>query len=180
MRILEAGHYYSVKGPTKSSKIGWEVMKSISSEDDKSMLFIDDFHDWEGVPQKEKELPVVDFNPEFDYVVKESKIVSQAWEVLNILTSLSKKKRAKQDRSGRWFCSGFPITMESGQPNCVLLDAGLTLFKRELGFKAGVNILPEFYKDQQEKLFCLVKKALPDFHLQLVLYNWDRTFWQEY
>ncbi len=79
---------------------------------------------------------------------------------------------------GQWFCSGFPLTTQLGVPNCVLLDGGLTLLKSQLGFKEGTNILPKFYEEQQAKVLRLVAKAMPDFHLRVVLYDFEGNFWE--
>jgi len=176
MRILEAGHYYSAKGPTRWSLLGWEIMLNMRTDGDKSMLFIDNIHSLSDVPKEERELPKLTFNPEADFVVTESAVVPEAWEFLEILKALPQKKRTKVN-SGRWYCSGFPLTTSSGAPNCVLLDAGLTLHKRELGFQEAVNILPMFYENEQRQLLRLVAKALPNFRLQVVLYDLAGNSW---
>ncbi len=180
MRIIEAGHYYEAKGPTKFSVIGWNIMQKMVFNGDKNMLFIDDFHDWDCVPEQEKKLPTVKFTPEADFFVLESELQEEAQEVLERLKSLSKRKKAKQDKTGKWHCSGFPLTDESGTPNCVLLDAGLTLHKRELGFKRGINILPKHYQDEQERLFRIINKVIPDFYLKVILYNQDGSIFKKY
>lgn len=175
MKILEAGHYYSIKGPTMWSVMGWKIMLSMRTNNDKSMLFIDDVHGLNDMSPAEVTLAEVDFNPEPDYKIFESSVVRKAWEVLNTLKTLPRKKRVRE-KSGIWYCSGFPLT-NSRKPNCVLLDAGLTLIKSELGFKKGVNILPKFYEEQQKKLLRLVTKALPNFCLHVVLYDLNGKFW---
>lgn len=177
MRVLEAGHYYSAKGPTIWSAVGWEIMLSMRGDDDKSMLFIDDVHDWGDVPPDEVLLPKVEFDPSPDFVVLESEVVVKAWEFLELLKKLPRKRRARNN-SGRWYCSGFPLVTKSGAPSCVLLDAGLTLLKSELGFREGVNILPKFYEEQQIKLLRLVAKALPNFRLRVVLYDLEGKSWE--
>jgi hypothetical protein len=177
MRIIEAGHYYSAKGPTLWSLVGWRIMSSICSDRDKSMLFIDDIHSLEDVSPEEAVLLQVEFNPKPDFTVLESAVTAKAWEALDILKVLPSRRRARIN-AGRWYCSGFPLTTSSGTPNCVLLDAGLTIFKRELGFQEGVNILPKFYEEQQGKLLRLVAKTLPDFHLQVVLFDLGGKFWE--
>lgn len=176
MKILEAGHYYPAKGPTMWSVVGWEIMLSMRSDCDKSMLFIDDIHGFEDVSPEEAILPEVRFNPNPNFTVLESTVVAKAWQILDALKALPRERRARFN-SGIWYCSGFPLVTKSGAPNCVLLDAGLTLLKKELGFREGVNILPEFYKEQQRKLLRIVAKALPDFHLQVVLYDLGGDFW---
>jgi len=176
MGILEAGHYYSAKGPTIWSIVGWEIMLGMRTNDDKSMLFIDDIHSLHDLSPMEAILLKVEFHPRPDFEVLESEVAVKAWEFLDILKVLPRKKRARNN-STRWYCSGFPLTTNSGTPNCVLLDAGLTLLKRELGFREGVNILPKFYEEQQRKLLRLVTKALPDFRLRVVLYDLEGNIW---
>ncbi len=177
MRILEAGHYYSVKGSTMWSVVGWEIMLRMRANGDKTMLFIDDIHCLSDVSADEIRLPKMEFDPNADLVVLESAIVAKAWEFLELLKKLPKKRRARSN-SGRWFCSGFPLVTKSGMPNCVLLDVGLTLLKSELGFREGVNILPKFYEEQQRKLLRLVAKALPSFRLRIILYDLEGKFWE--
>ena len=175
MRILEAGHY-SAKGPTIWSVIGWEIMLEVRCENDKSLLFIDDVHPLENVSADERSLPTVKFDPRHDFLVLESDVISKALQVLSILQTLPKKRAARMN-SGRWFCSGSSLVTEAGLPSCVLLDAGLTLLKNQLGFWEGVNILPYFYEDEQRKLLRLIAKALPEFRLQVILYDRAGRYW---
>lgn len=179
MGILEAGHYYESWGPTKWSVVGWEVMQRIKQDKDETMLFIDDVHGQESVPPQESTLEKEDLDFDPDHIVRESEVKFKAWEILDILHTFPKKKRPKKDRARRWRYSGNPITTSQGEPNCLLLDAGLTLLKREYGFKEGVNILPRFYEEQQKNLLHLVEKAIPDFHLQCVFYDLEGNYWSE-
>lgn len=176
MRILEAGHFYAAKGPTAWSVRGWEILLQMRNGDDKSMLFIDDVHGLCDVSPQERALQREPFNPTPDFTVMESEVIGRAWEFLNRLCSLPRKTAAKMS-SERWHCSGISLTNDRGEPNCVLLDAGLTLFKHELGAREGVNILPVFYEEQQRKLLRLLAKALPDFHLRVVLCDLEGNIW---
>lgn len=184
MRILEAGHYYIAKGPTVWSSLGWEIMLSMRTDGDKSMLYIDDIHNLSDVSPEEINLPNLDFQPEPDHTVLESEVKGVALKVLDILKTLSmpsrrksREKRAKL-HNGQWYCSGATLTTASGDPTCVLLDAGLTFLKQELGFQEAVNILPMFYEEEQKQLLRLVAKALPNFCLQVVLYDLEGKFWK--
>ena len=159
------------------SVVGWKGMEGMRHPGDKSMLFIDDVHDLRNVSQDEVLLPKVEFSPNADLIVRESEVVAKAWEFLELLKKLPRKRRARNN-SGRWYCSGFPLMTRSGTPDCVLLDAGLTLLKSKLGFREAVNILPKFYEEQQVKLLRLVRKALPDFYLKVVLYDLEGNFWK--
>ncbi|MCD4705271.1 hypothetical protein K8R66_04315 [bacterium] len=171
-RILEAGHYYSNKGPTINSILGWKILEQIMEEGDKSMLFIDDLHLSKDLHPEEEKLEVVaNFDPEYDYLVLESATREKAIEILRELTLLSSRKRAKKKKGGKWFVSGFPVTDEEEEPLCVLLDAGLTMMKKELGYSEGINILPSYYRGQQLKLMKIVRKAIPEFNLRVFLFD---------
>ncbi|MDO8581506.1 MAG: hypothetical protein Q7S16_01400 [bacterium] len=170
MGILEAGHYYVAKGPTLWSLVGWELMQRMKTPDDKSMLFMDDIHSMDDVSPEEALLPTMEFFPNPDFTIMESAVKEKALEALEMLKALSKKKRAML-HSGVWYCSGFPLTTPSGKPICVLLDLALTLLKKELGAEECINILPKFYEEEQRKLLRLVPKVLPNFRLQVVLYD---------
>jgi len=66
------------------------------------------------------------------------------------------------------------LTNNLGEPLCLLLDAGLTLYKQSLGFKHAVNILPSFYAKEQDALLRLVNKAMPNFQLEVLLFTLDQ------
>lgn len=176
MRILEGGHYYLENGPTKWSVIGWGILEKIKQPGDKTLLFLDDVHHGSAAANEERCLPTVEFNPHADFVVMESDVRPEAEEVLAALQKLPNKKKARKNGNGQWFMSGFPLTNDKGFPLCVLLDAGLTLRKRSLGFREGVNILPFFYEDEQKNLFRIIAKVIPDFHLEAVLFDLSGNF----
>ena len=178
MRILEAGHYYAAKGPTQWSVKGWQIMKTFQGDGDRTLLFVDDVHLLDDLREEEANLAVVEFRPSPDYFIAESEIVPEARMILSRLTALRSKKRARQNGQGRWFCSGFPLTDDNGFPLCVLLDAGLTLRKRALGFRQGINVLPGFYEAEQRQLRRLIAKVIPDFHLETVLYDLNGRIWR--
>jgi len=170
-RILEAGHYYTAKGPTVWAVMGWGIMQGLRHSHDATLLFLDNVHDLNDVHPEEVHLDVVEFDPEADFVVNEGDVVAEAKEVLDRLLGLSRRRRAARNGNGKYFCSGVPLTDEDGNPNCLLLDAGLTLKKQQLGFSSGVNILPIFYEEEQRSLLRIVDKAIPDFGLHVVLYD---------
>ena len=177
-RIIEAGHYYAAKGPTQWSQIGWEILERIRTPRDASMLFVDDFHALEDVSECERHLDNVPFDPNPDVLVREACLSAESAEVLWRLKELPRKRRARTNGNGKWYCSGFPITGEDGQPLCVLLDAGLTLRKQQLGFGEGVNIVPCFYEEEQRQLLRLVGKAIPDFSMVVILFDLDGRSWE--
>ena len=177
MRILEAGHYYVAKGPTIWSLRGWEVLSKLRQSDDKTLLFIDDVHDIDDVVDEERDLSTENFNPEADFTVLESAVGLEADLIINALKLLPNGKGLKRNGEGRLFVSGIPLTVPGGFPSCVLLDAGLTWRKRALGFDEGVNILPYFYERQQKNLLRVVRKAIPDFRLRVILFDRVGNFW---
>lgn len=175
--VLEAGHYYQAKGPTVWSRVGWDILSKVKQNGDQTILFIDDVHTLENMSEEERRSSNVSFNPEPDYFVAERDILKESLIILEILKNLPKKHRCRFNSNGRWFCSGFPITGENGFPNCILLDAGLTLRKNNLGFSRGINILPYFYQDQQKKLLRIIKKSIPNFLLEVILFDISGGFW---
>lgn len=177
MRILEAGHYYVAKGPTIWSLRGWEVLSKLRQSDDKTLLFIDDVHNIDDVVDEERYLSTENFNPEADFTILESAVVSETDLIMAALRLLPNGKGPKRNGEGRLFVSGVPLFTPSGFPSCVLLDAGLTWRKRALGFDEGVNILPCFYEMQQKNLLRVVRKAIPNFRLRVILFDLAGNFW---
>ncbi|OHB18919.1 MAG: hypothetical protein A2666_05520 [Parcubacteria group bacterium RIFCSPHIGHO2_01_FULL_47_10b] len=170
-RIIEAGHYYQAKGPTEYARRGWELLQSARRNGDKSMLFIDDVHTMEDVHHEERELEVVAFRPDADYVLREADVREEAEQVFQLLMSLSKRHRPRK-RDENWVLNGnIRLKHPNGEPTCVLLDAGLSLKKMQLGFRSGINILPVFYRRQQESLQVILRKALPCFQLETMLFD---------
>lgn len=171
-RIIEGGHYYQSKGPTIWSSIGWEIAHNRIRPGDKTLLFIDDVHPLVQVSEHELNHPAItDFHPCADFTVLESAVHESAMLVLKRLRGLTRRHRARQHRNGTWFFKEFPLTDLYGQPLCVLLDAGLTLQKRSLGFRNGINVLPWFYSAEQTNLLRIARRAISDFQLEVVLYD---------
>ncbi len=170
--IWEAGHYYLSKGPTAWTEAGWGVMSSLAHENDARLLFLDDVHPISDVSPFERSLHRVAFNPDPlpTHVVAESQMQCFSAHILDILISLPKQKRARKARGG-WICSGFHLVTGDGRPTCLMLDLGLTWYKREQGYNRAVNIVPEFYEEEQRKLLRLAGKAIPDFDLRVILHD---------
>lgn len=183
MMIIESGHFYKAKGPTKWSQVGWNILESIKRPDDRTLLFVDDVHELSDVSQSEARLPSVTFSPNPDYLVLESEAISPALEVFGRLQGLPNGSRPKEvlDEMGlvaigaKW--RGFPILGLKG-PKCVLLDAGLMLKKHRLGFDQALNILPFFYEEEQKRLLQIVKKVIPEIKLEVLLYGLEGNFWK--
>jgi len=177
-RIVEAGHYYSAHGPTKWAEVGWRILLETRREEDASLLLIDNLHPIGDVSEHERRLPVESgYESRADYVIMEADLIFRGEDALSVLKTLHKRKRARQ-KSGAWFCSGFPITNQRGEPTCVLLDAALTVLKHDLGFNHAVNILPYYYEEEQRDLLRLVAKLLPGFRLDVILFDIDGRSWE--
>ena len=170
--IWEAGHYYVSKGPTAWAQAGWQLMATLASKTDSRMLFVDDIHPIDMVNECERDLDRIDLDldPLPTHVSVESEMLAHAHEALKALEALPKRHRARKIR-GAWHCSGFPLQAESGRPLCLFFDLGLTWRKRQLGFRQAVNVVPEFYAEEQRRLLRLTTKAMPDFNLRVVVHD---------
>jgi hypothetical protein len=183
-RLIEAGHYYAAHGPTIWAVRGWRHLEVMSQSDDRSMLFVDNLHGIEDVPEEEKGLDILTFSPRADYRALElsGEINDAAEEVFHLLQTPGEQKRVKirRRRSDQaWMLNGqigMVLKWPDGQPTCVLLDAGLSLYKRRLGFTRGVNILPAHYAGEQDKLLRLVELVIPDFQLDVMLFDMERIW----
>jgi len=170
-RILESGHYYHAKGPTIWASVGWGILSELKQGDDLSVLLVDDFHEVHDVNDAEANLPVIDFVPDADFTVMESELCSHALIALEMLKAQPKRRRARYNQGmGVFFCSGFAWTRPDGLPTCLLLDLGFCLWKSEQGTEI-VNIIPEFYAEQQASLARLASKILPDYPLTVFLHD---------
>ncbi len=180
-RLIEVAHYYECKGPTIWSQIGVELLEKFKKTNDKTLSFVDDVHSLSDMSDNEKNEAVIEFNFSADYKILESKMMEPALEILNILLNLSSKKnRAKLNpKDNKYYISGFPITNEFGKPSCVLLDAALTLHKNQLGFDKIVNILPNFYEQEQRNLIrILAKLNMPHLLFSVILFNKNGEYFQ--
>ena len=174
--LIEAGHYYSAHGPTIWSQLGLELARKELEKNPggKLMLFVDNYHGYEHVPEEEKaHAPLPKFSIQPNHVVYESHMTTEAEELLSFLTSLPKSKRARlSNKDNRWYISGFPITKPNGNPACVLLDAALTKHKYQMGYNRIINYLPNHYGGEQANLSRLLAKIMPsDFHAEVVLFD---------
>ena len=170
--VWEAGHYYLAKGPTQWTEAGWKLASCLAKPDDRRLLFIDDVHDIHDVHPDERALDVVAFHPDPEptHIMTESRALEHAETALENLRRLSKRARARAS-GGMLRCSGFALRTKDGLPTCLFYDLGLTWWKRELGATAAVNVVPHFYEDEQRRLLRLVRKAMPDFTLEVILHD---------
>jgi hypothetical protein len=176
--LWEGGHFYSSKGPTAWSVLGWQLLSQLKKPGDHTMVLVDDVHSISLVNSTERNLPVVkDFSPRPCMTVLESAMTMPGLEVLKYLSSkkLSRRHRARKTRN-RWCCSGYPLTSSSEngnpiEPLCLLYDLGLAKLKSERGFNSVVNVLPEFYEQEQRALIRIARKAIPDLRIEAVLFD---------
>jgi len=150
VKVIESGHYYSAKGPTAWSSVGWSILEKIRGPEDRTLLFVDDVHGLRDVSEREAILPNIDFSLNPDYLVLESEMMVPARGVLGRLQNLPNGSRPRTNGDGVVKWRGFPIL--SRRPHCVLLDAGLMLHKHRLGFSRALNILPNFYEEGTEAI----------------------------
>ena len=128
-RIIEAGHYYLAKGTTLWSSVGWDILRQQKTNEDSSLLFVDDVHDIADMGEEELSLPLVTVNhTKPNHLVWESDVIPPAFEFLDMLQGeqIKKRKRARRNGNNRWYCSGAALTTPNETPLCLLLDAGLT------------------------------------------------------
>lgn len=177
-RVIEAGHYYIAKGPTIWSKVGWEILQRIQKQGDQTMLFIDDLHGLQDLIAIERESELSDFSFRPDHVVYEASLTGEAEQVFQMLMVLSAKRRPRKKVDGSWFLNGaIKLKYPSGKFSCVMLDAGLCLRKKLISFEV-VNVVPCHYESEQRNLLIILKKAMPDFSLQVVLFDLNGKYWQ--
>ncbi len=179
--VLEAGHYYESKGPTAWSHKGWDILNSLARPQDARLLFVDDVHSLEDVSECERRLSVIDFEPTPGptHLVTESSVLPDAFKALKKLRQLSRRKRARITGSSKVMrCSGHSLINGDGTPLCLFYDLGLTWQKYHMGYRRGINILPMSYAQEQQRLLKIVRKALPDFHLDVILYDLNGGYWQ--
>ena len=176
--IFEAGHYYAAKGPTQWSEMGWNILSTYTEQGDGRLLFIDDVHASDQLPSYERDLENIAFNPhpEPTHTILESEVLEDAEEALKVLKILPRRKRARKTGRGKVLrCSGFPLKNSKNEPTCLFLDIGLTWRKYKFGFTHAVNILPAFYESEQQHLYRIMRKALPQLTLDVILFDLDGT-----
>src|SRR3989344_4535382 len=176
--VIEAGHYYEAKGPSAWSQAGWEILSALATPEDGRLLFIDNVHSLEQMSGHERHLERVNFDPRPapTHIIYESDVRVDAEDALIKLKLLPRRRRArKSGRAQVTRCSGFPLIGSNGKPTCLFLDIGLTWRKFNLGFRYVVNVLPHFYEEEQRQLRRIMRKALPELQLDVILFDLDGT-----
>ena len=137
---------------------------------------IDDVTKLHDVPRPEAEL--APFLGSKDY----SAIADQPTMQLSQFTSSNEEVLEGLFGAGRsiqhvpYFYRGYLLVDAELRPQPFLFEAALTLYKSRLCPRGCVNVLPYFYGEQQYALRELVKEIIPDFSLQVILYDFER-FW---
>lgn len=177
-RILEAGHYYAVKGPTIWSRMGWEILQKIQRQGDQTMLFIDDYHGLKELIEIERVSELADFPFHSDHIVYEASLFAEAERIFQMLMVLSSRRRPREKVDGSWLLNGsIKLKYPSGKFSCVMLDAGLCL-RKMLIFSEAINVVPCHYEAEQRNLLVILKKVMLDFSLSIVLFDLNGKYWQ--
>jgi hypothetical protein len=173
-RVIEAGHYYAVQGPSNVSLMGWEKGQELASVsgDSKQVLFVDDYHtaqpflcdDEEFFTCSQSAAVVGRMHAEADKVYLESTFAAQATTAAETLleTRMAKLKKSVLSVAGIRLGQYDPDSQEDFLPTCVLLDFLFLQAKVQLGGDQVV-ILPHTYKAQQKQLETVLDRiAIPD------------------
>jgi hypothetical protein len=161
--IIEAGHFYSVNGPSAASLKGWQLGKQLAAglSDAGLALFVDDYHKEQTflepgdsyLGDEEAEAAVQTMTQEADHVFSEAAIARGASEKIHGLLEdgAVKVKRGTVSVAGIRLGTMFDHQTETFKPTCVFLDFML------IGEKAGlgpnqVTVLPETYEKEQAQL----------------------------
>lgn len=182
--VWEAGHYYAAKGPTEWTLIGWSILSRLADPNDGRMLFIDDVHSLDQLHESERVMPSVVFDPwpTPTHWVTESSVGQDAVEILTKLRcreTVPKRSRArKTGKPRRWCYLGMPLASIADEPLCLLYDVGLTARKQVFGFSRAINIVPSFYEFEQRRLTRIIKKILPEFKLEVILFDLSGKWWR--
>jgi hypothetical protein len=189
--IIEAGHFYSVNGPSAASLKGWQLGKELATSLPHAdlALFIDDYHDQQAflVPgdsflgSEEASVAAQTMLLEADHVFSEAEIAAmagaKALELLN--TSEVKLKRNKVSTLTGGIVLGSLVDgdISSFSPRCVFLDWMLLAEKADLG-EEQVIVLPATYQKEQAQLKVVLDQLpVPKMTggLKSVFYNLDSS-----
>ncbi len=161
--IIEAGHFYSVNGPSQASLKGWQIGKELATNLPNSglVLFIDDYHDEQDflepgdtyLGNEEAELAAETMKQEATHVFSETEIAKVAPTKVGELLDdgAVKLKKGVVSVSGVRLGTMFDHKTETFKPTCVFLDYMLLGQKAELA-SDQVTILPDTYQKQQGNL----------------------------
>lgn len=163
--IIEAGHFYSVNGPSVISVKGWEIGKDLADKTPNSELaiFIDDFHHEQTFlesgdsffDETEAQEIAQSMQLEAAHIFSESAIAEVATgKIIELLDQddVALKKRVVSTKAGNITLG----TVDNGdistfKPRCVFLDYMLLGEKTKLGSQQ-ITVLPETYTKEQTEL----------------------------
>lgn len=161
--IIEAGHFYSVNGPTKFSVEGWQHGKEIAETMPPAQLalFVDDYHTTDTFHEPEYTLLDAEATEtarqsmivEADHVFYEAAIakgaIAKAQDLLE--DGSVKLKKGAVSVAGIRLGTMFDHKFETFKPTCTFLDYLLLGEKAKLS-PMQITVLPYVYKKQQEQL----------------------------
>ena len=105
------------------------------------------------------------------HIALESEMWKYTQDVIEILTGLPKKKRYKFREGKGWFCSNTKMLDINNKPTCVWYEVWLSYFKDKiLGYDSAINVLPEWYLNQQIATSRIYEKVNSDFLLEQKYY----------
>lgn len=161
--IIEAGHFYSVNGPSQASLKGWQIGKELAADLPNSglVLFVDDYHNEQDflepgdtfLSTEEAELAAEAMKQEAAHVFSEADIAKNAPAKVGELLDdgAVKLKKGVVSVLGVRLGTMFDHKTETFKPTCVFLDYMLLGQKAELA-PDQVTVLPDTYQKQQGNL----------------------------
>lgn len=169
--IIEAGHFYSVNGPSQASLKGWQIGKELAATlyDAGLVLFVDDYHNEQDflepgdafLSTEEAESAAEAMKQEAAHVFSEADIAKSAPTKVGELLDdgAVKLKKSVVSVSGVKLGTMVDIRTETFKPTCVFLDYMLLGRKAELAADQ-VTILPDTYQKQQGNLTIVLGKLV--------------------
>lgn len=164
--IIEAGHFYSVNGPSIASVKGWHIGKELAANTPGAelALFVDDYHTEQAFLElgdtflePEESSDVLEaMKGEADHVFSEAALAARAQtKMLELLSGNAiKQKRTKISTLTGGIVLGSLTdkhNLQSFKPYCVFLDWMLLAEKAQLGGEQ-VIVLPDIYQKEQAQL----------------------------
>lgn len=172
--IIEAGHFYSVNGPSNASIKGWQIGKKIAADTlgAELALFVDDYHveqtflePGDVFPgQEEAKVWQEAMESEADHVFSESSLVASALpKMLELLdaTAIKQKRNKISTLTGGIVLGSLADKhdLQSFKPYCVFLDWLLLADKAQFG-GGQVIVLPETYQKEQAQLATVTNQLI--------------------
>lgn len=169
--VIEAGHFYSVNGPSQASLKGWQIGKELADTLPSSglVLFVDDYHNEQDflepgdafLSTEEAEAAAETMQKEAAHVFSEADIAKGASTKIDELLNdgAVKLKKGVVSVAGVRLGTMFDHKTETFKPTCVFLDYMLLGQKTELA-PDQVTVLPDTYQKQQGNLAVVLGKLV--------------------